>query len=136
MVVVIPAYQPDEKLHRLVLSLHEQTSYDIVIVNDGSDLDRQPIFDSLEPYAKIMTHTVNRGKGAALKTALSYIYDQYPADEGVVTIDADGQHLPEDIVRVSEAWEQSPEKLVLGSRRFTGDVPFKSRAGNAITRFV
>ncbi len=136
MVVIIPAYQPDEKLYRLVLALREQTNYDIVIVNDGSDADRQPLFDSLEPYAKVMTHKVNRGKGAALKTALAYIYDQYPADEGVVTIDADGQHLPEDIIRVSEAWERSPEKLVLGSRQFTGNVPFKSRAGNAITRFV
>ena len=94
MVVIIPAYQPDQKLHRLVLALHEQTKYDIVIVNDGSDADRQPLFDSLEPYAKIMTHKVNRGKGAALKTALTYIYEQYPADEGVITIDADGQHLP------------------------------------------
>lgn len=136
MVVIIPAYQPDEKLYHLVLALHEQTSYDLVIVDDGSDADLRDLFASLEPYAKILRHAQNRGKGAALKTALSYVYDRYPADEGVVTIDADGQHLPEDIVRVSEAWEAAPEKLVLGSRRFTGNVPFKSRAGNAITRFV
>ncbi|HRX58834.1 MAG TPA: bifunctional glycosyltransferase family 2/GtrA family protein [Eubacteriales bacterium] len=136
MVVVIPAYQPDEKLYRLVLSLHEQTDYDIVIVNDGSAETCRPIFDSLEPYAKILVHKVNRGKGAAMKTAFSYIYEQYPADEGVVTIDADGQHLPEDIIRVCKAWEKTPEQLVLGSREFTGNVPFKSRAGNAITRFV
>ena len=42
----------------------------------------------------------------------------------------------DDIVRVSRAWEAAPEKLVLGSRQFSGNVPFKSRAGNAITRFV
>ena len=136
MVVIIPAYQPDEKLYRLVLDLHEKTSYDLIIVNDGSSADTRPLFDSLEPYAKIIHHSVNRGKGAALKTALTYIYDQYPADEGVVTIDADGQHLPDDIIRVSKAWEAAPERLVLGSRQFTGNVPFKSRAGNAITRAV
>ncbi len=136
MVVIIPAYQPDEKLYHLVLALREKTDYDLIIVNDGSDPDKKDLFASLESYAKILHHSVNRGKGAALKTALSYIYDQYPADEGVVTIDADGQHLPEDIIRVSEAWEAAPEKLVLGSRQFTGTVPFKSRAGNAITRFV
>ncbi len=136
MVVIIPAYQPDEKLSRLVHELHEKTSYDLIIVNDGSDADKRPIFDSLEPYAKIIHHTANRGKGAALKTALTYIYEQFPADEGVVTIDADGQHLPDDIIRVSRAWEAAPEKLVLGSRQFTGNVPFKSRAGNAITRTV
>ena len=136
MVVIIPAYQPDEKLYHLVLALREKTDYDLIVVNDGSDAEMRALFDSLEPYAKILHHTVNRGKGAALKTALTYIYDQYPADEGVVTIDADGQHLPEDIIRVSKAWEAAPEKLVLGSREFTGNVPFKSRAGNAITRFV
>ncbi len=136
MVVIIPAYQPDEKLYRLVLDLREKTDYDIILVNDGSDADKRPLFDSLEPYAKIIHHSANRGKGAALKTALRYIYEQYPADEGVVTIDADGQHLPDDIIRVSRAWEAAPEKLVLGSRQFTGKVPFKSRAGNAITRMV
>ena len=136
MIVIIPAYQPDEKLRRLVVSLKETTDYPIVIVNDGSSADKQPLFDSLTQYAKVLVHPVNRGKGAALKTALVYIRDNYPADEGVVTVDADGQHLPKDIVRVAKAWEAAPEKLVLGSRRFTGKVPFKSRAGNAITRGV
>ena len=136
MVVIIPAYQPDEKLYRLVLDLHEQTDFDLVVVDDGSDRDCRELFVSLEPYAKVLKHMQNRGKGAALKTALSYISERYPADEGIVTIDADGQHLPEDIIRVSKAWEAEPEKLVLGSRQFTGNVPFKSRAGNAITRTV
>ena len=136
MVVVIPAYQPDEKLYQLVLALRETADYPILIVNDGSGPDRDALFSSLMPYAKVLKHAVNRGKGAALKTAFTYIQEHYPADEGVVTVDADGQHLPEDIVRVSEAWEAAPEKLVLGSRRFTGNVPFKSRAGNAITRCV
>ena len=80
MVVIIPAYQPDEKLFRLVLDLHEKTKYDLIVVNDGSSADKRALFDSLEPYAKIIHHSVNRGKGAALKTALSYIYDTYPAD--------------------------------------------------------
>lgn len=136
MVVVIPAYQPDEKLLQLVLALRETTDYPILIVNDGSSADLDALFRSLEPYAKVLTHPENRGKGAALKTALRYVQEHYPADEGVVTVDADGQHLPKDIVRVAEAWEAAPEKLVLGSRRFTGKVPFKSRAGNAITRLV
>ncbi len=136
MIVVIPAYQPDDKLYQLVISLKETIDYPIVVVNDGSSPDRAELFDSLTPYAKVLTHPENRGKGAAIKTALTYIQDNYAANEGVVTVDADGQHLPADIVKVCKAWERSPESLVLGSRRFTGDVPFKSRAGNAITRCV
>ncbi len=136
MVVVIPAYQPDEKLIRLVEELRERTEYAIVIVDDGSDREKRPLFLALEPCATVLYHETNRGKGAALKTALGYIRAHFDANEGVVTVDADGQHLVKAIVRVSEDWMANPSALVLGSRRFTGKVPFKSRAGNAITRFV
>ena len=136
MIVVIPAYQPDEKLAALVSELRQRTDYAIVIVNDGSSEDRLPLFARLEADAVVLRHDVNRGKGRALKTAFSYIREHYPESEGVVTVDADGQHLVPDIVRVCEDWAAHPQALVLGSRRFTGDVPFKSRAGNAITRKV
>lgn len=136
MIVVIPAYQPDDKLYNLIQTLSQTTDYPIIVVNDGSSADKAELFASLEPMAKVLTHPENQGKGAAIKTALRYLYENYPADEGVITVDADGQHLPADIVRVAETWQRSPESIVLGSRRFTGNVPFKSRAGNAITRFV
>lgn len=136
MIVVIPAYQPDEKLAALVSELRQRTDYAIVIVNDGSSEDRLPLFARLEADAVVLRHDVNRGKGRALKTAFAYIREHYPESEGVVTVDADGQHLVPDIVRVCEDWAAHPQALVLGSRRFTGDVPFKSRAGNAITRKV
>lgn len=136
MIVVIPAYQPDEKLLRTVEELRAHTDYAIVVVDDGSTPDRQPIFASLDPDVTVLRHDVNRGKGRALKTAFAYIQEHFPQNEGIVTVDADGQHLVPDIVRVSEAWAAHPEALVLGSRRFTGNVPFKSRAGNAITRKV
>ena len=126
----------DEKLAKLVAELREKTNYAIVIVNDGSDADRMPLFGRLAGAATVLHHEVNRGKGAALKTALRYIQAHSDRAEGVITVDADGQHLVEDIVRVSEDWAAHPNALVLGSRQFTGRVPFKSRAGNAITRFV
>jgi glycosyltransferase involved in cell wall biosynthesis len=136
MVIVIPAYQPDEKLYHLVKSLKETMDYPIIVVNDGSDSDREALFDSLRPHTTLLDHEANRGKGAALKTAFAYIYERFPKSEGVITVDADGQHLPEDILKVAAAWQEAPDNLVLGSRRFTGNVPFKSRAGNAITRCV
>ena len=136
MVIIIPAYQPDEKLYRLVIKLKAVCNYSIIIVNDGSSEDRKPLFDKLHQHATVLNHATNRGKGASIKTALGFVQEHYGTDEGIVTVDADGQHLPEDVVRVSETWKNAPEKLVLGSRRFTGKVPFKSRAGNAITRFV
>ena len=136
MIVVIPAYEPDEKLLRVVAELKRDTDYAIVVVNDGSSEAAEPVFAALPEGVTWMSDAQNRGKGRALKTAYEYIAAHFPQSEGIVTVDADGQHLPADVVRVSEDWEAHPEALVLGSRRFTGTVPWRSRAGNAITRVV
>lgn len=127
MIVVIPAYEPDEKLLRVVAELKRDTDYAIVVVNDGSSEAAEPVFAALPEGVTLLRHAQNRGKGRALKTAYEYIAAHFPQSEGIVTVDADGQHLPADVVRVSEDWEAHPEALVLGSRRFTGTVPWRSR---------
>ena len=138
MIVVIPAYEPDEKLLGVLKDFSEQTVFPIVVVNDGSSEACRPVFDAARSFERVtlLEHEVNKGKGAAMKTAFAYIRDHFPADESVMTVDADGQHLVSDAVRVAETLSKNPNALVMGSRRFTGNVPFKSRAGNAITRTV
>jgi putative flippase GtrA len=54
----------------------------------------------------------------------------------IVTVDADGQHLPDDVQRVAEISAARPEALVLGSRALEGDIPARSRFGNTVTRHV
>ena len=71
-----------------------------------------------------------------MKTGFEYIRSVAGENDGIVTVDADGQHLPADVMRTVEAWEASPAALVLGGRRFTGKVPLRSRMGNSITRGV
>lgn len=141
MFVLIPAYCPDEKLLDVVSSLLTTGWYDVVVVDDGSGAAYADIFRALEEKQadgrlKLLRHEVNRGKGRALKTGFEYIKGVACENDGIVTVDADGQHLPEDVRRTVEAWKASPASLVLGSRRFTGKVPFRSRSGNAITRSV
>ena len=51
MIVLVPAYQPDEKLVRMVDELIEKTDYRIVVVDDGSDKDRMKYFEQLEGKA-------------------------------------------------------------------------------------
>ncbi len=136
MLVIIPAYQPDEKLKRVVLSLREKTNYPILIVDDGSCDACQPLFTDLESYATVLHHAQNMGKGRAMKTAFAYAYEHFRDEGGLITVDADGQHLTEDIIRVCDAWEKNPGALVLGSRKFTGNVPKKSMFGNTVTRLV
>ncbi len=138
MIVVIPAYEPDEKLLGVVSDFTAQTAYPIIVVNDGSSDACRPVFDAVRAFdhVTLLEHDGNKGKGAAMKTAFSYIGEHYPASEQVITVDADGQHLVKDAVRVAETLNAHPDALVLGSRRFTGNVPFRSRSGNAITRAV
>lgn len=79
---------------------------------------------------------MNQGKGRALKTGFQHIKEHGPQG-GVVCADSDGQHLPHDIRKIFETLlTQTSPGIVLGSRRFTGKVPARSRFGNAVTRSV
>ena len=135
--VVIPAYQPDERLVTLVRALHRESRnhLEIVVVDDGSDAACKPVFEALGGDALVLPHLVNQGKGAALKTAFSYIRAQRTRGV-VVTADADGQHTPEDILRVGYYVEEHPEKMALGKRTFKGNIPWKSRVGNRLTQKI
>lgn len=132
--VVIPAYEPDEKLIRLTEALIGITNLDLVVVDDGSGKNYQRIFGQLPSSVYLLTHEKNRGKGAAMKTAFSYIMAEMPEIQTIVTADSDGQHTPEDILRVLMAARADRDALVLGVRRFTGNVPLRSRIGNDFTR--
>ena len=128
-VVLIPAFNPDEKLLALLAELKGRFSR-IVLVDDGSVQGREVIAAASETVEKVLVHPVNRGKGAALKTGLNYI-----GDCDTVTADADGQHTPDDIAKVADALKVQRDGLVLGTRAFSGDVPFRSRFGNFWTRW-
>ena len=138
MIIVIPAYEPDEKLLGVLKEFIEQTAFPIVVVNDGSSEACRPVFDAIRGLSRVtlLEHEKNRGKGAAMKTAFAYIKDNFPAEEGVLTVDADGQHLLKDCLNVCAAFKEHPDLLVTGSRRFQGKVPIRSRIGNSITRGV
>ncbi|MDD7769774.1 bifunctional glycosyltransferase family 2/GtrA family protein [Suipraeoptans intestinalis] len=133
--LIIPAYEPNEKLIRLLQSLASEKDLYPIVVNDGSSREALPIFHQAADYAEILTHPVNRGKGAALKTAFSHI-QTLERSGFVVTADADGQHTREDILRVARICQSHPEAFVTGVREFKGKVPLKSRVGNTLTRHV
>ena len=136
MIVVIPSYKPTEQLLATVSMLRENTDYPIVIVDDGSGEQYRTFFDEAEAQGCIvLRHDVNRGKGAALKTAFAWMRENRPG-EPVICTDDDGQFRIEDIMKVAEAVVPDSREMVLGMRRFEGKVPVKSRVGNSITRFV
>jgi glycosyltransferase involved in cell wall biosynthesis len=138
IVVVIPAYQPDEGILSLVKLLKEhRTGIHVIVVNDGSCADKDYIFSTLDKMGvKILKNAVNLGKGNALKFAFNHALVNYPSLVGIVTADADGQHLAKDIFAVLSSLEHHPRSLVLGCRDFGGGVPFRSKFGNQITKYV
>ena len=138
VVVLVPAYNPDDMLIRLVDELIDQGCASIVIVDDGSEPSCHPIFDELDNYnaVHVCRHATNHGKGAALKTGLSYI-QQYPiTPRGVITADADGQHLLKDIRKLAETATRKPDEVLLGCREFGRKTPFRSLLGNRITAYL
>ena len=135
--IVLPSYKPDEKLEKTVVGFYEAGFDDIIVVDDGGGAEFKAIFDKISQYeyCTVLTHDVNRGKGAALKTAFEW-YINNRDGVGVITADGDGQHKPEDALNISKAMVEN-NKLVLGVRDFTQpDVPERSRKGNNITSGV
>lgn len=150
-IALIPAYEPDAKIKDIAEELAGR-GFDLVVVDDGSGPDYADLFEKLSQMATVLTHKENRGKGAALKTGMRYIekYMAYSesvmtpdgslnipgADTVIVTVDADGQHLPDDVQRIAEIAAKRKDALVLGSRALAEDVPVRSKLGNTITRHV
>jgi glycosyltransferase involved in cell wall biosynthesis len=133
---LIPAYNPSASLAALVRELAASSFEAIVVVNDGSATACRSLFDEVADIDKVtvLHHAVNLGKGAALKTGLNYIYCHRPDSRGVVTLDADGQHLVTDALAVAQTLREHPEALIVGVRVFDRDVPLRSKFGNLLTR--
>lgn len=141
--VIIPAYEPDERLTKLISELIKLDITPIILVNDGSNKKYDYVFSECESLLKvdnkgiILTHNINMGKGKALKTAFTYILEKYPNAIGCVTADSDGQHTPKCINKCINSLKKYSDHLILGTRNFDLDnVPIKSRLGNKITRNI
>lgn len=137
--VLIPALNPCDRMVGVIDELlRHDAAVEIIVVNDGSDSGCDAIFQDAakRPRMEVLRHAENRGKGAALRTGIQRFLARAGADDILVTADADGQHLPADILAVAALAKRNPGSLVLGTRAFGGDVPLRSRFGNDLTRLV
>ena len=137
--VVLPSLDPDEKLTAVIDGLLEYGFTDIILVNDGSKQENLHYFEEAaaqHPQIHLLHHEVNKGKGAALKNAFRWFLENRPDGYGVVTVDGDNQHHPEDTRACCEHMLQTGH-CVMGCRDFTLDhVPARSRFGNHTTSLV
>ncbi len=134
-VILIPAYNPDIQLINLVDELKHSGFHRIVVVNDGSGEEKMPVFKKLKEKVYLIINERNMGKGAALKRGFTYILNELRDCEYVITMDADGQHKPVDILQMMKHITNHPSGIFLGRRTFSeANVPARSRVGNAISQ--
>ena len=135
-IILIPAYNPTKDLITLIYKLKKNKEFDIVVVDDGSNKEGKLILKKIKNEVIFLSHEENRGKGAALKTGFKYVNENIKDIYGVITVDADGQHSYEDILKISRNLIENNKNISLGVREFSNSIPRKSRYGNNITKFI
>ena len=139
VVIIVPSYKPDGKLLDVVDGLLHHNLKNILIINDGSPKEYDDFFQKAASHEEctLVTHEVNKGKGCALKTAYTYCLEHFPNCKGVITVDGDNQHHPEDILKCAQRMEETKDTVILGARDFSDpQVPFRSKFGNVMTRTI
>ncbi|HEX2835174.1 MAG TPA: glycosyltransferase family 2 protein [Thermoanaerobaculia bacterium] len=111
MIAIIPALNAERTLGKVVQATREQLA-DVLVIDDGSTDRTSDV--AREAGAVVLRHEVNRGKGAALKTGFAYALERN--GDAVITLDADGQHLPGEIPKFLAEWERSHADLIIGGR--------------------
>jgi len=124
------------RLLDLIDQLRVKCAAPIVVVDDGNAPSK--LFEELNnvPAVHVVRHAVNLGKGAALKTGLNYILVNFPGIASVITVDADGQHAIEDVLRLAESTKLLAGELLLGARSFGSGTPLRSRIGNTASKLL
>ncbi len=110
--VLIPAFNAERSIAAVVAGTLRHVST-VVVVDDGS-VDRTAE-EARAAGATVIQHAVNRGKGAALQTGMRWLTENHFCR--ALTLDADGQHLPEEIPRLLEAAEADRDAIWIGDRQ-------------------
>jgi len=129
--IIIPTYNNCRTVADVV-ARSVSVCRDVIVVNDGSTDQTAQILADVD--VTVLTHERNRGKGQALKTGLKYASTH--GYTHAVTIDADGQHFPEDIPVLMEASDNNPKDMIVGCRNLTSDnMPRGNTFANRFSNF-
>jgi glycosyltransferase involved in cell wall biosynthesis len=138
IIFLIPSYRPTALFCELLEEFRQMDPSPIVVVDDGSGVGYSELFQRAARVRDtvVLKNAVNLGKGAALKHGMNHVLVNYPDCMGVVTADADGQHAADDILKVANELQSRSAGVIFGSRDFKRDVPFRSKIGNVISRYI
>ncbi len=131
LAAAIPAFQAAASVGEVVRRTR-QVLGEVLVVDDGSSDGTAAA--ARAAGAEVISHPANRGKGAALGTAFRALFERGRA--AVVTLDADGQHLPEEIPKLIEAARAGAD-LVLGTRdHLFGEMVRRRRVANRLSSWA
>lgn len=125
--VIIPAYNEAKTIATVIKGV-AKLSVPVIVVNDGSDDETEKL--ALKSTKHVITHAVNLGKGAAMKTGAEYAFDRLGV-EAIIFLDGDGQHHSKELPNfISEL--TSGEEIVFGVRSLDQGMPFDRVIGNRL----
>ncbi len=130
--VCIPAYNEAGRIGP-VLEGVKKLGLPVLVIDDGS---ADGTCSEAESHGvQVLKHEVNRGKGEAIQTALRHVLAH--GAEAVVFLDADGQHLPDELPRFLEVWQKSHPDMIIGSRmRDNRSMPLVRKASNGFSSLL
>ena len=129
---VIPTFNNKSTIKEVALGCRKYLEH-VLVVDDGScDADVKALFKGTD--IEVLKHPKNLGKGQAIRTALNFIKKQ--DGKFMLTIDADGQHYPQDIDKFISLLKEDQTSIIIGCRDFKqNNVPGKSQFGRAFSNF-
>jgi len=110
--VILPAYNEEQKIGRVIRDLFQHGFKNIVVVDDGSS--DETVFESKKAGAVVLSHDINRGQGAALQTGNEYALQN--GAEIIVHFDSDGQFNVKDILAGVKKIQDENLDIIFGSR--------------------
>jgi glycosyltransferase involved in cell wall biosynthesis len=129
VLALVPAHNEEGRVARVVADARKHLP--VLVVDDGSIDGTRAAAENAG--ATILAHSVNQGKGAALRTGFRWALSHgYP---GVLTLDADGQHDPAEIPGFLAAYRETSAALIIGARDFSHMPPVR-RLSNTLGRWV
>ncbi len=129
---VVPVYNNGATVKSVAEGCRKHVEH-VLVVDDGcTDTDVSALFADTD--VQVLKHETNRGKGQAILSALKYVHER--GAKWMITVDADGQHAPDDLPKFFPAMEAHPNSIVIGARDFSGEhVPGGSKFGRKFSNF-
>ncbi|MDR0206939.1 MAG: glycosyltransferase family 2 protein [Bacteroidales bacterium] len=131
--VIISTYNNENSLASVIDSVLQHVD-DVIVVNDGATDNTGDILSLYKDKIKIISYSLNRGKGYALKCGFDYACEM--GYFYAITIDSDGQHCADDILDFLTAVKKHPNSLIIGNRNLTQEnMPRKNTFANRFSNF-